>query len=182
MQNILQHNLLVRVFLGLVIFLTCILFVEKNPIGRRYNLSTAKNVKTFVYQGFAFFTKDPKTEIFRIYKQDHDGIKQIKEQNFTFKNRYGLNRKNRLMESKLEFIHNTLDSSDYITPTKSLSDFFENPICIDPVVIKYQSLPFDSGKAEYYLVKSQPEPWSLFSKEIKGFYPYQISKLIFQKQ
>ncbi|MFD0862189.1 SdpA family antimicrobial peptide system protein [Sungkyunkwania multivorans] len=166
--------------LGLTISLiayTLIIFIKGNPISLRYNMGNKMKVKTFVSQGFSFFTKDPKTEVYRIYSKQNGYVEAIPQSNFSAGNYFGASRKRRLVEAKLEIIFGMLDSTDYVQPKIALNEFLSSRDSLPTIVVEMQH---DFLCEEYYIVKSKPEPWPLFSRKVESYYPYQICKLVFK--
>jgi len=174
-MNITRFYFIMMIITGFIIFYTLVVFIDDNPVSLRYDIGNKRNVTMFVSQGFGFFTKDPKTETLRLYKDYGDTIEEIEHENFGIGNYFGTNRRKRLLETKLEIVFNKLDSTDYLSPKIPIQQFFSKPEPMNPVVIKFEN-PLICG--EYYIVKSKPKPWSLFSKDIIGYYPYKVSKII----
>ncbi|WP_152537440.1 hypothetical protein [Aquimarina pacifica] len=178
-MNITRFYFMMMIITGFIIFYTLVVFIQDNPVSLRYDIGNKRSVKMFISQGFGFFTKDPKTDIYRLYKDNNGTVEEIKHENFGIDNSFGTNRRMRLLESKLEMVFGRLDSTDYLSPKIPLQKFFVDPESIKPVVIKFDHQLICG---EYYLVKSKPKPWSLFSKDLIGYYPYKVSKMIFKCQ
>lgn len=135
----------------------------KNPL-IPVNVRVKKTMHNLLPQGWAFFTKDPRTKMYDIYKEedDHHLIK-INFKTSEAENLFGLSRKSIKIKSEIAGIASafpdslwkvTMDKNDFNTPVNIQYKYFENYPCIimpgKYLIVAYDPVPLDSIHNENY--------------------------------
>ncbi len=113
-------------------------------------------------QGWAFFTKNPKSEEVYLYKIDTitQKFENIILRNVQSSQLFGIKRDNRLISTKITTITNDIDRSLWINHKGNISNFLKhdtNYMKLNKITIKIKQ-PAICGL--YCVVMKKPIPWS----------------------
>ncbi len=138
-----------------IIIFTFISSNVDNAIGFSSNASST--LYSFMPQGWAFFTRDPKEDIFNFYQIDDDNLVLLNEApSLNPKQFFGFNRTSRKINIDMSYLVTNI-------PSKLWKDF-SNMGCelynLNSHSFLSQNLQNDEFKGEYLLVKKRRKPWA----------------------
>lgn len=144
-----------------------IVSIPENPIKARYSFFSKKVVKRLTPQGWAFFTKNPRSEEIYFYEIDttNNKIKNIFFRNVQSSQLFGIKRDNRLIISKLNNIINDIDTELWFSYRGNTLDFLRKNSAyrrINKITVKIRE-PAICGL--YCLEMKEPIPWSWIDLE-----------------
>ncbi|QTY27747.1 SdpA family antimicrobial peptide system protein [Flavobacterium sp. CS20] len=148
-----------------LVFLTGVFLysMESNPI--KLNIDLEHKIFTFVPQGWAFFTRNPREAQIIIYKKENEQISEIAQRHSAYQNLFGLNRKASKIMSELQFIKNGLNDSLFDNTKWNYQEKIYNKIPTKPICVKNQmEEPILCGN--YIIVFQKTIPWA-WSKSIE---------------
>lgn len=140
-----------------------------NPVHLSYN--SAQEIYSFVPQGWAFFTRDPKEEVVQLYMQQDDDLILInKSASLSFKDFFGLKRDVRKKSAELAEILKKIPSrkwsiSDDLDKLKNLRSLNTTDTIIN--VFEEKLL-----RGNYVIYSSRRKPWAWAKSETKIPYRY----------
>jgi len=144
-----------------------------NPI-RLYCLST-QGIYNFVPQGWAFFTRDPKENVLKLYKiQNNELIYINKTASLSFQDAFGIKRNKRGISIELAEIVAGMETSKKWEGFRDieLSEASKTMKITDTVKVQKKSL-LEQGK--YIICTSRRLPWAWAKTEVK--LPYRAKKI-----
>lgn len=150
----------------LVCFVVSFLFVfsvflntlEVNPV--KLNIDLDNKIFTFVPQGWAFFTRNPREAQIVLYqKNKNNELIEIPQRHSSCNNLFGLNRKASKLMSELQFIKSKVDVNLYYNTRWNYQENIYSQIPNKMVIIKNQMAdPILIG--EYVVVFQKAVPWA----------------------
>lgn len=136
----------------------------ESPISLTNNVND--NFSTFIPQGWAFFTRDPREAQILIYKIEKGIIVPVEQKHSSIYNLIGINRKASKILSELQMLIYKIDKKKFV-------DFKWNyqTHCYDNKIIKPIKLKNEFYKpilkGEYLIIFQKPVPWA-WSKSINN--------------
>ena len=137
-----------------------------------------ENVKTITNnlfpQGWAFFTKNPRDLVLRIYKIEKGKLLEIDISNQSLKNKMGFSRSARIIGYEMSKVAETVKITDW--KQNSTSNIYDH--LNDKTIIVNSQFPFKHlTKGEYLLKLYRPVPyaWAKFNQE--KFNAFSIAKI-----
>jgi len=141
--------------------------IKVNPIKLKMDLDN--KVFTFVPQGWAFFTRDPREAQITIYKKnDKDQFVEINQRHSSVRNMFGLNRRASKIMSELQFIKKQINDTLFINTKWNYQENIQGkiPNSIIPVKNKIKH-PILCGEYVVAFQKAVPWAWSQNIEQIK---------------
>ena len=171
----------------LIIFILCSIFsflfiagvfiytVENNPI--KLNINLENKIFTFVPQGWAFFTRNPREAQIVIYKKNKtNDLEEIDQRHACIGNLFGLNRNASKIMSELQLIKNKINDSLYQNTQWNYQNNIYTDISLKAFSVKNQmKKPILCG--EYIVVFQKAVPWAWSKSLYKIKMPAKIIKL-----
>lgn len=152
-----------------------------NPIRAKADFN--KQVYTFIPQGWAFFTRNPREAQIQLYKQDTDSTwKKMNHFHAHYSNYFGLSRKTTAMISELQYIKmNYIKDSDFIDCESNYQRGILGCVPDSTIIVpnKFEK-PILCG--EYILTFQEPIPWAWSKSMDKILMPSKVIRLNIQCQ
>jgi len=149
------------IFIAAVFILIWLATIDKPFIP--VNLRVKRIVHSLTPQGWAFFTKDPQSTMYDIYKQEDGHLTKINYKISEPKNLFGLSRKSVKIKTTIAGIAETLpdslwkitsDPNDFNHDAKIFNRVsYNQESIIHPgkyVIVSYEAIPFDSLQNKNY--------------------------------
>lgn len=137
--------------------------IEVNPIKLNVNLNN--KIFTFVPQGWAFFTRNPREAQIILYKVSNNRLDLIPQRHSSIENLYGLNRNASKLMAELQFIKAKLNLNLYKNTVWNYQENKFSEIPREAVMIKNQ-MEYQLLCGEYIVVFQKTIPWA-WSKSMK---------------
>lgn len=143
----------------LIFWLVSIYLVVFSNISNNSHLSISKvnslDIKMLIPQGWGFFTRNPRSLSYQLYRKENDKLIKVLHPNFHSTNSFGLSRRNRSIQAQIL----TLLKSEKINWDTSISNQFE----IEPISEQHSKTIHNSFDTpllcgEYILEASYPIP------------------------
>lgn len=126
--------------------------------------SVNDNFSTFIPQGWAFFTRDPREAQILIYKIEKGKIEPIEQKHSSIYNLIGINRKASKILSELQMLIYKIDKKNFVNLKWNYQTCTYDYKTINPIILKNEFLK-PILKGEYLIVFQKPVPWA-WSKSI----------------
>lgn len=166
LKMIINNNKFTIVFI--ICFLISSLFLmgmffntlKVNPVKLKINLDN--KVFTFVPQGWAFFTRNPREAQIILYKVDEfNNLKEIKQRHSSYRNIFGLNRRASKIMSELQFIKKDVNDSLFNNTKWNYQEAILNKIPSNFIEVTNQlEEPILCGEFVVVFQKAVPWAWS----------------------
>jgi antimicrobial peptide system SdpA family protein len=176
--------MLVTLFYSLAIFISVIsmmyYFIESNPV--KYRFETGSILYSFVPQGWAFFTRDPREAQIAMYQKNDDGNYHLLDtRNASGKFYFGLDRRAAKVMAELQYAKRHIPMQNYVDSTFNYQTeaIFTNTNTL-PHYNFENVLHAPSLCGEYVIVFQKSLPWSWISNLENIKMPAQIVKVKFQ--
>jgi len=171
----------------IIVFMLCSIFtflfiagvflytVENNPI--KLNVNLENKIFTFVPQGWAFFTRNPREAQIVLYKRNEfNKFEEIDQRHACIGNLFGLNRSASKIMSELQLIKNKTNDSLYKNTQWNYQNNIYTDVSIKAVSVKNQMKnPILCG--EYIVIFQKAVPWAWCKSLYKIKMPAKIMKL-----
>lgn len=145
-----------------------------NPLKFTFKSIDAATTFNFFPQGWGFFTKNPKEEMFLVYKEEKGKFKKVVFENSSKENIFGFSKKVRYENMEYSFLLDAYKgewsklSGDHITKLQDI------PIN-DTIKLRKKFLILKKGT--YCLVKLTHIPFAWSNSNQEEFRPYEIAKI-----
>jgi antimicrobial peptide system SdpA family protein len=164
-------------------FSFCLFFVSglffytmpDNPV--KLNVNLDNNLFTFVPQGWAFFTRNPREAQIVIYKRNNmNQFEEINQRHSSFHNFFGLNRRASKIFSELQFIKSKINDTLYENSQWNYQENLRSKIPNRVINVRNQMInPILCG--EYIVVYQKFVPWAWTKSLNKIQMPAKIIRL-----
>ncbi len=132
--------------------------VRENPV--KLNINLENKLFTFVPQGWAFFTRNPREAQIVIYKKNSDNrFEEISQRHSSYQNIFGLNRTASKVMSELQFVKRQINDSLYKNTMWSYQRGLYSKVAMNAIPVQNQMKdPILCG--EYVVVYQKAIPWA----------------------
>lgn len=132
--------------------------VRENPI--KLNINLENKLFTFVPQGWAFFTRNPREAQIIIYQKKSDNrFEEISQRHSSYHNIFGLKRTASKVMSELQFVKRKINDSLYQNTMWSYQRELYSKVSLESITVQNQIKdPILCG--EYLVVYQKAVPWA----------------------
>lgn len=132
--------------------------VHENPI--KLNINLENKLFTFVPQGWAFFTRNPREAQIVIYQKTADNrFEEISQRHSSHNNLFGLKRKASKILSELQFIKREINDSLYQNTMWSYQEKIYSKVPLEVVSVQNQ-MEDQILCGEYIVIYQKTVPWA----------------------
>lgn len=132
--------------------------VQENPI--KLNINLENKLFTFVPQGWAFFTRNPREAQIVIYQKNTDNtFEEISQRHSSYKNLFGLKRRASKIMSELQFIKREINDSLYQNTMWSYQEKLYTKLPLSLISVQNQ-MKDQVLCGEYIVIYQKAVPWA----------------------
>ncbi|MFJ1430763.1 SdpA family antimicrobial peptide system protein [Capnocytophaga canimorsus] len=141
-------------FILFFIYFVFLCNIDKNSIVISPDIK--RGVNKLLPQGWGFFTKDPRDDVYQLFKYDLNGdFEKITIKNNSIENLIGFSRKSRKISSELSILLSKIPDSLWTEHSQVGEDFFE---------IRQKELITILSEGKYLVEKKRTIPWAWIGK------------------
>ncbi len=154
--------IIVTITIFLAVNFILIVSIPENPIKSRYPFFSERKTKSFLAQGWSFFTKNARDKEAYIYKIDtiQNTAEKVMLRNTQISQLLGIKRENRIINSKISRVVEGIDANLWIKYRGKVTEYLEEPANLKKLNIVSIKISKPSLCGLYCIGMKKPIPWS----------------------